>query len=103
MVFGLEKEDVLKINQIFAAFPKIEKAIIYGSLAKGNFRPGSDIDLTLVGKNINLGEQFDIENQLDDLLLPYKIDLSILDQINNKELIEHISRVGKVFYLKKAK
>ncbi len=103
MVFGLEKEDVLKINQIFAAFPKIEKAIIYGSLAKGNFRPGSDIDLTLVGKNINLGEQFDIENQLDDLLLPYKIDLSILDQINNKELIEHISRVGKVFYFKKAK
>ncbi len=90
MAFGLEKEDILKINQVFAAYPKIEKVLLYGSRAKGNFKLNSDIDLTLVGNQLNLSEQFEIEDQLDDLLLPYKIDLSILNQISNKELKDHI-------------
>ncbi len=42
-----------------------------------------------------------IENELDDLLLPYKIDLSIYNQIENTDLIAHIQRAGIVFYEKK--
>lgn len=79
-------------------YPAIEKAILYGSRATGNYRPGSDIDLTLVGEKLNLTTLQKIENELDDLLLPYKIDLSLHKQIRNKELLEHIERVGKVFF-----
>ena len=39
-----------------------------------------------------------IENELDDLLLPYKIDLSLHHALDNPELIDHIRRVGLVFY-----
>lgn len=39
-------------------------------------------------------------NVLNDLLLPYKIDLSLLKHIKNPELLEHIHRVGKIFFLK---
>ncbi len=46
---------------------------------------------------------FKIENELDDLLLPYKIDLSVFSDIENPELLGHIERVGKVFYLADSK
>ena len=38
-----------------------------------------------------------IENELDELLLPYKIDLSLMQKIESRELIDHIRRVGVVF------
>ncbi len=97
-MYGLEQEDIQKINTVFKNHTSIEKAILYGSRAKGNYKPYSDIDLTLVGKNLTLSEQFSIETELDDLLLPYKIDLSIYHKIENQDLIDHIDRVGIVFY-----
>jgi uncharacterized protein len=39
-------------------------------------------------------ELLKIENEIDDLLLPYKVDLSLFHQIDNPSLIEHIQRVG---------
>jgi predicted nucleotidyltransferase len=100
MKFGLEETDIKKIQAVFAAFPEVEKAVLYGSRAKGNFKPASDIDLTLTGKNLNLSIANAIAIELDDLLLPYMIDLSIFHQISNTDLTEHINRVGQLFYEK---
>ena len=98
---GLSEKTVSAICGVFASYPDIEKAILYGSRAKGNYRNGSDIDLVLVGERLDLSRRFKIENELDDLLLPYKIDLALLHQIENKELVDHIHRRGVVFYEKK--
>ena len=73
---------------------------MYGSRAKGTFRNGSDIDLTLLGKGLTLSILFAIENDLGDLMLPYKIDLSILQKIEDPDLVGHIERVGVGFYQK---
>ncbi|MDH5298814.1 MAG: nucleotidyltransferase domain-containing protein [Desulfobulbaceae bacterium] len=88
------------MNRVFAAHPEVEEAILYGSRAKGNERPGSDIDLTLNGPNLNLQVINRISRELDDLLLPYTIDLSVFRQISNSDLLDHIERVGQVFYRK---
>jgi predicted nucleotidyltransferase len=72
--------------------------VIYGSRAKGTFKPASDIDLTLLGEKLNLTIQYKIENDLDDLMLPYLFDISIFNQISNTDLVEHINRVGIVFF-----
>ncbi len=80
--------------KVFSKHIQIIKVILYGSRAKGNFKPGSDIDLTLVAPQMNLSELLKIENELDDLLLPYKIDLSLIHHIDNQDLLDHISRVG---------
>ena len=98
--FGLSSKTIADIQEIFAKHDSIETAVIYGSRAKGTFKIGSDIDLTLRG-NLQLTELLKIENELDDLLLPYKIDLSIENQIANMDLLEHINRVGQLFYTKK--
>ena len=98
MKFGLNAGTIAKINAIFSGWPDVKQVIIYGSRAKGNYRNGSDIDLTLVGDAITQSQMLKIANELDDLLLPYKIDLSLLRQIEDNDLIEHIKRVGMVFY-----
>ena len=100
MKYGLKEHTIEKMNGVFAQFPEVEKVMLYGSRAKGTYRPGSDIDLTLMGSALNLKTLFRIETELDDLLLPYMIDLSIFEHIDNPDLIDHINRVGKVFYQK---
>ncbi len=101
MKFGLKETVIQKIQHVFTAFPEVEEVVLYGSRAKGNYRPGSDIDLTLKGDNINLPILNNISSQLDDLLLPYTFDLSTYRSIDNLALIDHISRVGVSFYKKK--
>lgn len=73
--------------------------ILYGSRAKGNFRPNSDIDLTIIG-DLDWQTFTQLESELDDVLLPYKMDLSLFAHLENTSLVEHIQRVGKVFYEK---
>ena len=98
MPYGLNDQTIAKINTIFAECPLIDKVILYGSRAKGNYRTGSDIDLTIVGDAVAQSHLLKIANQLDDLFLPYKIDLSLMRQIEDRDVIEHIKRVGTVFY-----
>jgi predicted nucleotidyltransferase len=100
MMFGLKTETINAIQEVFTNYPEVEKSILYGSRAKGNYRPGSDIDLTLLGEKLTLTILQKIENELDDLLLPYKIDLSVFHQIGNPDLVAHIEKVGQVFYQK---
>ncbi|MBE7373003.1 nucleotidyltransferase domain-containing protein [Pseudomonas lopnurensis] len=95
---GLPETDIQSIRNTFGKFPKISEAILYGSRAKGTFRPGSDIDLTLKGDELSHHDLLDIELALDDLLLPYKIDLSLHHQIDNPQLLDHIARIGKSLY-----
>ncbi len=96
--YGLPLSAIDKICAVFAKFSEIEKAVLYGSRAKGNFKTGSDIDLTLFGEKLNSSLNGTIAEALDDLLLPYMIDLSIYAELNHAELREHIDRVGIIFY-----
>ena len=96
-MFGLKQKDIDAICGCFAQYPQIEEVILYGSRAKGNYKNGSDIDLAIKGP-LDFSSFLQLDNQLDDLLLPYKIDLSLLHQIQNIDLLDHIHRVGVVFY-----
>ena len=98
MKYGLTETTVEKIRAIFARFPEIEKAILYGSRAQGNYKTGSDIDLTLRGAALTSDLHSKIASALDDLMLPYTIDLSIFNELNHAKLREHIERVGVLFY-----
>ena len=99
MKYGLPESAIEKIHSVFSAYPEVERAILYGSRAKNNYSNGSDIDLTLVG-NEDLSRQvmFRILDDLEDLLLPYKFDLSLYEDIEDPEVIDHIERLGVSFY-----
>lgn len=99
-MYGLSPIDIEKIKSVFNRHKEVDKAILYGSRAKGNYREYSDIDISLVGNELNLSKLIEMETELDDLLLPYKIDLSLFHSIENKDLVDHINRVGIEFFVK---
>ena len=101
MNHGLSAATVAKIHGVLARHAEVERAILYGSRAKGNFKTGSDVDLTLTGHGLDQRIRGRIAEELDDLLLPYEFDLSLFSELTHQELIDHIRRVGVVFYERK--
>jgi uncharacterized protein len=100
MRFGLKESTIEKIISVFVKYAKIKKVLLYGSRAKGNYRNGSDIDLTLIGDELCYSQLSAIESDIDDLFLPYSFDISIFKDIDNPDLVDHINRLGVVFYEK---
>lgn len=98
--FGLPVAAIEALRNVLRQYPKVTQATVYGSRAKGNFRPGSDLDLCLDGPELAYSDVMRISTALDDLMLPWKMDLSLLSHINNPELLEHISRVGKPLWVR---
>ena len=96
--FGLPIHAIDQLCEVFARHAPVQKVTLYGSRAMGRARPGSDIDLCIDSDTLTLTELLLIENEIDDLLLPWKVDLSIRNQIDNPALLEHINLVGLNFY-----
>ena len=100
-MFGLDTDTIRNIKDCFAKIPQIQKVLLYGSRAKGNYKNGSDIDLILIGKNLNPDNSlYPLQKELNKLHLPYTFDISILSKLDKLEFINHILRVGKTFYQK---
>jgi len=97
---GLTPEILQQLNAVFQSYGAIEAVVLYGSRAKGTFHTGSDIDITIKGEAILDSLIGRIEEDLDELLLPYSFDISSWNQIDNADLRDHIERVGIVIYQK---
>lgn len=100
MKYGLSERTFQKIQGVLSHYPQVERAILSGSRATNTYRNGSDIDLTLCGDTLTHSVLSRIDTELDDLLLPYTIDLSIFHQIDNPDMVEQIQRIGVNFYEK---
>jgi Predicted nucleotidyltransferases len=96
--YGFEESDIDNIISIFKQNPKISKAVLFGSRAKGNFRNGSDVDIALFGNNLCLDDLLEAYGSIEYFNLPYKFDLVIYDRISEQSLKEHIDRVGIILY-----
>ena len=101
MKYGLKESVIQQISTVLACHPQVDQAVLYGSRATGNYKHGSDIDLTLRGEaDLTWRVLYQIMDELDDLLLPYTIDLSIYTDFTDPAVIAHIQRVGVTFYEK---
>ncbi len=98
MRFGLDERILERIRGILSAHPAVERALIYGSRAKGCHKPGSDIDLCLQGDHVSSLDRDRILLEVDDLDLPYSMDITVFSQITQDSLREHIQRVGVVLW-----
>ena len=100
MPYGLKDIEMAYLETLFSKNERIERVILYGSRAKGNHKPFSDVVITLVGDELTHEDLNRIILAIDDLLLPYLFDISIFHQIKNDTLIDHINRRGIVIYEK---
>ena len=99
MQYGFSDRTFTTLNSIFQKYPGIKQAVLYGSRAKGKYRNGSDIDLSLkTDDTFTRSDLLHIWGDFDDSDLPYFVDVSIYDKLSNPDLKAHIDRVGKVLY-----
>lgn len=98
-MFGLLEKDINYIIEALSKFPEIEKGIIFGSRAMGNYKKGSDIDLALIGRNITNNILFKVDDYLNEIYpIPYFFDILHYENISNENLVKHIDECGKIIY-----
>lgn len=99
MNFGLRQSDIDYIIDAIKKFSNIEKVVIFGSRAKGNYKSGSDVDMAIYGENITFDTISVLHSMLEEQSpLPYLFDIVDYTHLNCEELKNHIDRVGKVIF-----
>ena len=99
--FGLSERERQLILNAFQAVPAVNKVVIFGSRALGNFKPGSDIDLAIIEGKVDTALLLNLNVQLNEHTnLPYKFDLLNYSTISDQELKNHIDQCGQLFFLR---
>lgn len=98
MKFGLEVQVIENIISVLEQYPKVDKAFVFGSRAKGNYCPDSDIDIAIKGYEITTDDIIAISVAIEAKGIRHKFDLIDYDSIKEPALKEHIDRVGIEFY-----
>jgi len=102
--FGLRPDDLATMTDILAQYPAVHTALIFGSRAKGNYKPGSDVDIALHGEEVTNRMAAAIAYRLnEETIMPYHFDVLNCHTLASPELVAHIERVGEVFYTASAK
>ncbi|WP_461614101.1 nucleotidyltransferase family protein [Clostridium sp. Marseille-QA1073] len=101
-MFGLLDRDIKYILQAISKLKEIERVVIFGSRAMGNYKKGSDVDMVVIGNNITKDTILQLDEYLNEIYpLPYFFDIINYSEISNKKLKEHIDKVGKEIYVRK--
>jgi predicted nucleotidyltransferase len=97
--FGLFDKDLEDIHSILNQHPKVERAVIFGSRAKGNYKNGSDVDIALQGEDIDFDTISQISHALnEETNMPYRFDVLNYNGIKEPLLLDHIDRIGVEIY-----
>jgi predicted nucleotidyltransferase len=96
--FGLTERDMKTIQNIFMKYADVNEVHLFGSRAKGNFNAGSDIDLVIMNDGLPPKTISLMAADFEESSLPYYVDLADFHAIKALELIDHIKRVGVLFY-----
>ena len=97
-MYGLSDRSYKELTQIVASIPEIEKAIIYGSRARGDYWHASDIDLSLRGKGLTRHSLRVLNDKLYESHIPYFFDTNIYSEIRNPTFKANVDRDGKLFF-----
>ncbi|MBP3820829.1 nucleotidyltransferase domain-containing protein [bacterium] len=90
--FGLPQNTYELIKNFLKSFNEVEDVKIFGSRAKGNYKPQSDIDLVLYGEKITEKLMLHIATELDELPTPYKFDIVDYKTISNENFKNSIDK-----------
>ncbi len=90
------------LRSAIAAVPTIEAAVVFGSRAYGNYRPASDVDICLFGRNLTQRERWRLEEAIDDLLWPWEVDLAHWEMSSSARFRDEIRRDAVPFFNREA-
>ena len=97
--FGLTEDQLNQLINKLSEIKEIDRVLIFGSRAMGNNKERSDIDLAILGENINLETELKVMHKYsEETNIPFLLDVVNYNTLNNKDLKEHIDEYGKVLY-----
>lgn len=96
--FGLEEHILDKLRVVLAAHPAVERAVIYGSRAKGTFKPASDIDLAAYAPRLDANEFVRLRFEIQELPIVFKLDVAHVDALTDASLAHEIATHGVEFF-----
>ena len=100
-MYGLLEKDMDYILKALKQFDEIDRAILYGSRAMGNYKKGSDVDIAIQGEKVTEKTIFELDDLLNEVYpLPYFFDIVHFEKLTNQNLIDHIEKNGKVLYVR---
>jgi predicted nucleotidyltransferase len=97
---GLTDLQISRIRSVIKSYPGVHQAFLFGSRAMGSHRYGSDLDIAIDGYGLTIDDLLQIRAGIDDLNLPFILDLVLIQRIDNPELLDHIRRVGKLLFIR---
>ena len=99
--FGLDNSIIENIISILKKYEEVESSKIFGSRARGDYRDNSDIDIALFGNKLTYSINTKIYYDIDNLYLPYKIDLINFNTLtDDNEIKNKILKEGVEFYVR---
>jgi len=98
---GLKERNRVKIRQVLASHPQVERAVLFGSRATGTYRPGSDVDLALAGDGLTHSDLGVIGAAMEATTVPQIVDLVLWSSTGNQVLADHIRAIGVEFYVRR--
>ena len=100
-MFGLDEKVIKEIINILKRYDEVESAKIFGSRARGDYKKNSDIDMALFGDKLTYSINTKIYYEIDNLYLPYKLDLINFNSLSDKDDIrDNILNEGVEIYVK---
>jgi predicted nucleotidyltransferase len=94
MYLGLNLEQLGKILEPIRQIKQVREAFVFRSFAKGTNKPVFAVGLTVKGRNINSNDVNELHNALEDLDLPYQLEVTNYDKIKDPDVTKHIDLEG---------
>lgn len=99
MKFGLRDSDLIYMAALFREHSDIDQVWLYGSRAKGTNRPGADVDLALIGPNVQQATVRHVHFVLEEeSSMPFFFDVLHWNTISNEKLKGEIQRTAQLLY-----
>lgn len=95
---GISKRFIDELRFYCITNNQIDKILLFGSRARGDYRAASDIDLAVFTKQVSHTQQNLIEHAISELSTPLKIDLVFINRLRKVKLISNIRNEGEVIY-----
>lgn len=102
-MFGLKDSIIIEIKNVLSRYDEIEKALIFGSRARGDYKKTSDIDIAIFSDNITSTRLNLLRNDFDELDIIYTVDVVDFHRISKKELKNNIVNDAIVIFSGKCK
>lgn len=87
-----------ELEKIFNKYSDIDKVVLFGSRARGDYKSTSDIDLCIFGNSLSKRDRYSILDDIDEIETFYSFDVVFFDELDEEQIKESVLGDMKKIY-----